>query len=189
MIRSLAQELLEQLASGCERIEIAGSIRRGKADPKDIELVAIAKLESLSTVDMFGQAVSGQVENKLESRIHGLLDWQFDSILPRNGPKYKRLRHIETGICCDLFIVTPESWGVQFAIRTGPGDFSKELVTRAIRRGMKVDGGKLWKVHNDGSRDELPTPNEHSFFDWLGLTYIEPNERTVKAIWSQKNGR
>ncbi len=40
-IEPIAQSLLEQLRSSCVRIEIAGSIRRRKADPRDIEIVVI----------------------------------------------------------------------------------------------------------------------------------------------------
>jgi DNA polymerase/3'-5' exonuclease PolX len=39
----IAQETVELLRPHCERIEIAGSIRREKPEPNDIEIVAIPK--------------------------------------------------------------------------------------------------------------------------------------------------
>ncbi len=44
----IAERTKKLLAPYCERIEIAGSIRRKKPEVKDIELVAIPKLENQS---------------------------------------------------------------------------------------------------------------------------------------------
>jgi DNA polymerase/3'-5' exonuclease PolX len=183
-IQRLAQDLLENLSAGCERIEIAGSIRRGKANPKDIELVCIPK-PGKPLLNLFGEP-TGEAVSLFDSCLEAVfltpaLGWIFDAELPRNGPRYKRLRHMPSGVCCDLFLTTTESWGVIFAIRTGDAEFSKELVTRALRRGMKVDEGRLWKVHRDGTRDVIPTPDETAYFAALGLPYIEPAERTLAA--------
>jgi len=48
--------LIEQLRPYCERIEVAGSLRRGKGYVKDAEIVAIAKL--LELIDLGGSVVS-----------------------------------------------------------------------------------------------------------------------------------
>src|SRR5258708_19958012 len=48
--RARAEELVEKLAPHCERIEIAGSIRRGKHTVKDIDLVVIPKMTSPDTL-------------------------------------------------------------------------------------------------------------------------------------------
>lgn len=183
--QALAEQLRAALAPGCERIEVAGSIRRGKPNPKDIELVAIAKVIASPILDMFGSPVGSNNENLLDAQLAGLLvagEWQFDQALKRNGPKYKRLRHTGSGICCDLFITTADSWGVIFTIRTGPGDFSKALVTRALNMGMKVDESRLWRVHRDDSRTPIPTPTEQEFFAALRVPYLEPAERTMQAF-------
>jgi len=39
--RGMAEALVELLAPACERIEIAGSVRRKKLNPNDIEIVAV----------------------------------------------------------------------------------------------------------------------------------------------------
>jgi len=45
--RVIAESLMAALGPGCERIEIAGSIRRGRPDVGDIELVAIPRIEQI----------------------------------------------------------------------------------------------------------------------------------------------
>lgn len=189
-IQIIAQSLRDQLAPACERIEIAGSIRRGKPNPKDIELVAIARVsDPMIELDLFGNPVSEIECNHLHNKFIDILDkeWEFDPDVRRNGPKYKRLRHIETHVCCDLFITTPECWGAIFTIRTGPGDFSKELVTLARRRGMLVEGGNLYRVHRNNQRDLIPTPEETDFFKALGVPWLEPRARTAEKLLSLRS--
>lgn len=41
--KQIAEALIEELRPYCERISIAGSIRRGKQEVKDIEIVAVPK--------------------------------------------------------------------------------------------------------------------------------------------------
>lgn len=184
-VRDLAHQLHADLAPGCDRLEIAGSIRRCKPDPRDIELVAIPRRTTAPVLDLFGAVVASRGENLLDDALSALWlrgEWQYDLALRRNGPKYKRLRHVATDICCDLFITTPECWGVIFTIRTGPGDFSQELVTRARRMGMVVDEGRLWKVHRDESRTAVETGKEEQFFAALGLRWVAPPARSVAVL-------
>lgn len=187
-IRTLATELVEQLRPGCDRIEIAGSIRRGKADPKDIEIVAVPCItDEIQELDLFGNVVDTIVCDHLYNQLqklyaNGTGPWTLDPNLRRNGPKYKRLMHWQTGIACDLFIADASNWGNILTIRTGPGDFSRELVTRAHRFGLKQDGGQLWREHRDGTRTVIPCPEERDFFAALHVPYLEPGERTVEAL-------
>ena len=50
-----ATSLCEELADACDRLEIAGSIRREKKEVGDIEIVAIP----IRPVDMFGDVDDG----------------------------------------------------------------------------------------------------------------------------------
>jgi len=49
--RKIAETLKAALEGSCERIEIAGSIRRRKLDPVDIELLCIPRFDD--GVDLF----------------------------------------------------------------------------------------------------------------------------------------
>lgn len=199
---TIAQDIMLQLSSACVRIEIAGSIRRGKPDVGDIELVAIPDRGTYEVKDMFDQVVERHHVNHLEDAIDSLLAggaWAFDTDVKRNGPKYKRLRHVATGLCCDLFITDQRRWGYTFTVRTGPGDFSKALVSRALIRRMFFKDGLLHNhppVYEDrnGQREVkpcesgerclriMPTLEEADVFAALGLAYIEPRDRTLSAI-------
>lgn len=206
IILPCAQELERVLAPACDRIEIAGSIRRGKPDPKDVELLVIPRLVEISATDLFGNLERLGQHSVLDTALAELYfdgAYALDRDLPRNGPKYKRLRHQASGTCIDLFITTPEGWGVQFVIRTGPADFSKALVTRARELRWHVTGGRLHKhaiesaAARNGNVVDVPcqkgdacplvvaTPDEESFLVALGLRYIEPAERDMGRYHSE----
>lgn len=199
---AIAADLLTQLSSACVRIEIAGSIRRQKADVGDIELVAIPSIGDYEVKDMFEHVVERHHVNQLEDAINSLLTvggWVWDTEVKRNGPKYKRLKHAHSGLCCDLFITDQRRWGYTFTVRTGPGEFSKALVSRALIRKMFFKDGLLHNhppvyVEKNGVREVkpceagerclriLPTLDEADMFAALGLAYIEPKDRTLSAI-------
>lgn len=199
--QAVANELVEYLRPGCERIEIAGSVRRSKPEPKDIEVVVIAKWQVIEHRDLLGDVYATDRVNLLDDALEHCMDeygpWDFDTETPRNGQKYKRLRHRTRGVCCDLFITAPEAWGTIFTIRTGPGAFSQALVTLAQKRGWFVDGGRLhlhpreykmvkgeWKPlpckRGDECTQVATTRDEEDFFRALGVPWLNPNERTIE---------
>jgi DNA polymerase/3'-5' exonuclease PolX len=134
-----ANKICLLLRSACEEIVIAGSVRRGKADVKDVELVAVP-LAAAESKDLFSASMDDlaapppdpfkQKANCLDQRIDRLIaerTLELATDLKRNGKRYKRLRFC--GVPIDLFIVERDSFGYQLAIRTGPMAFSKQLVT------------------------------------------------------------
>lgn len=192
----LARELVSWLTAGCTRIEIAGSLRREKPEPNDIEIVCVPSLGTYEIHDLFGQVAERHEVNHLDQALNLLLDedaWIFDTEVKRNGPKYKRLKHLATGICCDLFITDRRRWGYTFTVRTGPADFSHALVTRALNQGRFFKDGLLHAhppIYNAKHEVEpcpagerclrlVETPEEIELFNALGLTYIEPHLRSL----------
>lgn len=190
--------LMQLISPACARIEIAGSIRRGKADPRDGELVIIPIYQRTSAVDFFGASTETQVVNEFEALLPFLYEggeWGLDHITKRDGPKYKRLRHRESGVCVDVFTATPASWGVQFCIRTGPAEFSTALVTRARQLNYHVHEGRL-HLHpilriagaeekcqrGDACPRLADTAEEWAFLAALGLPYIEPADRNLDRL-------
>lgn len=164
----IAQRVIAVLAPYCERIEIAGSIRRRKPEVGDIEIVAIPKI----ITDLFGQPIE---EHELDT-----FDFSSIGTLEMGGHKYKKIALTE-GPQLDLFIVTPPAqWGVQFLIRTGPAEYSHAFVTPKIHGGMlpspmRVKDGAIWM--NDLT--PLETPEESDVYNLLGLPYVEPWERAA----------
>lgn len=193
----LADQLLDLICPGTVRREKAGSLRRQKPDPKDIEIVCIPRIDEMIYLDLFGNPGQRIVVNHLDEALARLLEagqWEFDPIVPRNGPAYKRLRHIETHAACDLFITDARRWGYTYTIRTGPAEFGHALVTRAWNMQcffkdcllhahppvFEFKGDK--KIVRPCPRGEncaqiVETPDEPALFGALGLTCWPPAER------------
>ena len=179
LAKHFAGELIAGLNESCLRIEVAGSVRREKPEVKDLELGCIPKPGAPRPE--FGQK---PFPSWLEHGLHALQEAEVLGSRIKDGPKYKQII-INTGgmagdlFKLDLFIVRPETWGVQFAIRTGPAEFSHKLVTRQdwgglLPNNMKVEDGCLWNVVLGYA---IPTPEERDFFDALGLEWLEPKAR------------
>jgi len=197
---ALAQGLVEALTPVCSRIEIAGSVRRGKEQCGDLEIVAIAKYERQQTMDLFGEVAESVTVNVLEQRLPGLFElgeWGLDLVLRRNGVRYKRLLHYPTWMCCDLFIVTQAGWGGAMVIRTGPAEFSRAVVTLALRLGKHVADGYL--LHGHAKLKDacprgadcpliIPTLEEADFLAALGLPWMEPGHRTAQDAERARRG-
>ena len=183
--------LLEWLAPYCRRAEIAGSVRRGKPEVKDLEIVAIPVVEMRQELGLFGPVGQPVEVSLLEEALARSLPpgWQPGG---KNGRKYKRFVHFRTWLACDLFLATAESWGGALAVRTGPAEFSTALMVRARRIGMQVSGGYYLHRHParvgpDGEaipceKGEhcvmiVPCYEEIEFFEALGVEWKEPEER------------
>ncbi len=186
---SLAECVRARLLEGAPRVagnvrcEIAGSLRRGRPEVGDVEIV----IEPTFDEDLFGSRLP--TSTALESAIdlcveRGLLIW--DRAVVRNGPRHKRLIIAALGIPLDLFVASPDNWGNILAIRTGDADFSRLLVTQRYKGGLLPD----WMRHGDGRlyaraegypdfreasepnaylENALACPTEESFFAHLGL--------------------
>jgi DNA polymerase/3'-5' exonuclease PolX len=182
--RQAAADVAALLAPACERIEVAGSIRRERPEVKDVEIVLIPKRggkpvwgEPLTGVGQF-EALVGSL-----MRTHQLA---LDPTLKRNGPKMKRLLYIRGAIRLpvDLFIVTPQNWGNQLVIRTGNAEWSHLLVTPRHRGGFMPDDmwhkdGSLWRAKDCEEGEVVPCPDEETFLAALGLPPVPPAERNA----------
>lgn len=187
---AVAVGLVEVLEPACERIEIAGSIRRHKAEVHDIELVAMARVEErqdglfgTTAVDLLEERIaallaSGTLAPRLveNHRADGSIDLQ-----QKLGPAFKALV-TPRGIPVDLFIVRPPAtWGCIYALRTGPGAWNTRLVIECKAIGRKVEGGQVWRWAGS-AWIAVPTPEEADFFAAIGQAWIEPAERSVERV-------
>ncbi|GAP11791.1 hypothetical protein BECAL_02985 [Bellilinea caldifistulae] len=158
----IALKYAEMLAPKCERIEIAGSIRRRKPMVGDIEIVA----KPLMSTDLFGFSTGHQ-------------DLTLPLPTSKNGQRYKQYL-LPEGVMLDLFIVLPPAqWGVIFAIRTGGAEFSRKLVT-AKRYGGYLPSAYVVRdgaVHRVDTGEMILTPEEIDFFNLCELDWIKPEER------------
>jgi len=153
-----------RLSPFCDRIEIAGSIRRQKPEVKDIEIVCIpTKVQA-----RFGlYEVRWVPHNGFVSLVNSL-----EKIKGEPTGKYTQ-RILPEGINLDLFMATPDNWGLILAIRTGSAQFSHmKLAVGWARRGYKSRNGVL--VRNGRI---IPVREERDLFSLIGLPWMDPEDR------------
>lgn len=173
-----ANELMRLLEPACQRIEIAGSIRRECAYVGDIEIVAIPRYGSVE-VDLFG---STETFSELDLRLADV-----GVRFAKNGPKYKQFAWGDTpnidGYQIDLFLATPENLGYILMLRTGDAEFSHRMVTPQALGGLKPDSLYLANgyVQTKWPHQVIPVPDEETLFELWGLDYVPPTQRTTKT--------
>ena len=167
--KAIAEGLESLLKPACDRIIIAGSIRRRKPFPNDIELLCIPNfLDGVDQLDreigaLFIQGILGYRLNKLGSRVY--------------GAKNKLLVHKATGLPVDIFSTDRECWVMSLIVRTGPKDFNIKLAKAAHRKGLHMLAyGPGFRV-GDGPT-VLTADFERGMFEYVGWPYLEPWERS-----------
>lgn len=175
----IAQEVAHQIAPVCERVLIAGSLRRKKTEVGDIELVVIPQFASV--FDMFGSEIE---QVSLLDPVLAALGCNLDAS-GNGGAKMRKFVYEDAPI--DMFIqLSEDTWGVNATLRTGCADFSQWLVTDKRHGGAKPAGlsfkdGRIWE-----NGKALNTPDEADVFNALELDWIHPTERTPErtaTLW------
>lgn len=145
-----AEQLMEQIRPYCDRLIVAGSIRRKKSEVRDVDIVLIPK-------------------PLLWNRIVATLQRNMDAKVLKHGEKAAQLTI--NGINVDLYSATPETWEPLLLIRTGSAEHNIKLSMIARKKGMKLSHKGLIK---DG---KIIASTEREIFDLLELTYVTPEER------------
>ena len=180
----VATKLVALLAVACERIEIAGSIRRRRPMIGDVEIVCIPRAADVQ-FDLVGEPVttSSPLDRALGHLFNeGVLEPHEKRAM---GGKYKRLWYpfdenepaarYGDGIQVDLFIVTPPAeWGPALLIRTGPADFSRRMVTRLRDYRRRCEDLRIQTF--EGAH--VPCPTEEEFFALCQMPFIPPERRS-----------
>ena len=148
--KAIATEVITKLAPYCQRIEVAGSVRRRKPFPADIDFVLIPS-------DLWN----------LSQQVKGL-----GSVI-MSGDKLKRINH--NGIQVDLYYATPDTWATLLLIRTGSKENNIRLATLAKKRGWHLAASGDGLFNENGQR--IAGDSEESIYKALGVRYQEPWER------------
>ena len=152
----IAESVKAQLAPHCERIEIAGSIRRRKPEVGDIEIVAIPKPYEI-----------GLFESGIATVIN-----QWPKVKGELPCKYTQ-RILPAGINLDLFFATSENWGLILGIRTGSAEFSHNVLAAGwVRNGYKSKDGMLTK-----NGRIFPCREEKDLFKMAYVEWVKPENR------------
>lgn len=153
---TIAEKVKESLSPYCEKVEIAGSIRRRKPIVHDIDMVLIERPEAALILSNFIACIG-----KLEL----------------NGSKIKSLWYgdKESGIAIDIYFATPATWATLLLIRTGSKENNIRLATLAKRRGWQLKASGDGLFNDKGER--VAGDTEQSIYQALGIPYQEPEER------------
>lgn len=151
----------------CVRCEVAGSVRRHAPSTNNIELVCIPRANTMQT--LFGDAETVRDPRWIKAA-KGIGRLLKGSLSTGHYIQFDR-----DGIQVDLFLATPENFGLIFAMRTGPAQYSHHvLASNWVRRGYRsVDGQLIRHGHQ-----RVPVPDEQTLFSLIGLPYQEPQKRT-----------
>ena len=136
-----------------ERVELAGSIRRGVDAVRDLDVVA-------SSTD------PGALSSAL-----GDLD-AIESC-ERTGDAGARGR-THTGLPVELRVVAPEQFGNLLQHLTGSKEHNLALRDAAVRRGLHVSE---YGVLDDATKETHACETEEEVYALLGLAYVEPELR------------
>lgn len=182
--REIAISICEELQPFTQKINIAGSVRRGKAEVKDIEVVCLPLKLKTGLFEL--EAISAPGFTKAVENLGVVL----------KGNTSGRYMQIELpeGIKLDLFMPEDYDYYRQYAIRTGSADYSAKVIAGGWKRkgwcgtdeGLRMMDECARKDLPDGKVKWIPVPgafkppawnSEEDFFNWLGIPYLKPSER------------
>lgn len=172
------------------RCHIAGSVRRGKMEVKDIEIMFQPKIE-------FNYNLLNEPVNHHRNVIACLEIQKQGKLLsgnPNDGRYCKIL--LPEGINLDLFMPEPYDYYRMYAIRTGSADYSHKIIANAwLKKGWVgtdnglrmanqcyqhiTESGKKWICTASYPTYPPEWQSEEDFFQWLGIDYVEPINRNI----------
>ncbi|MVM34256.1 hypothetical protein GO755_29770 [Spirosoma sp. HMF4905] len=185
----LARGLVLQLEDYCDKIFVAGSIRRQKSEVKDIEIVCQPKLFPVGT-GLFDNADQFEVIPAFRREVEGGEGIGIGKVLKGKASGRYMMIELPSGLKLDLFMPSEHDFYRQFAIRTGSADYSQKVIAtgwkkkgwcgtdQGLRRISDCEETKSgWKIINP--KAELPPhwKSEQEFFSWLGVKWIDPKDR------------
>jgi len=148
--KRIAKEVIKRLNPYCQRIEVAGSVRRRKYKVNDIDFVLIPsdlwnlnqEILKLGRVKMSG--------NKIMRVMVGLVQ-------------------------VDLYFADEETWATLLLIRTGSKENNIRLATLAKKKRWHLAASGDGLFNETGER--IAGETEQSIYDALGLPYQLPQGR------------
>ena len=163
--QSLACQFKAVVEPQCERLEVAGSIRRQKSKVHDIDFVVVAKS------DAEWQKISDKLKHlKAKPNCSG------NSVIKAFVPCSNGLFQV------DFYRAKPSTFGIHLLVRTGSAEHNMWLASYAISKGMRIRYSE--GLIKEGS--VIAGETEKGVFEALSLPYPLPSEREIvdsKPVW------
>lgn len=179
LARRVATAIVDYLRPACERIEIAGSLRRQRKSVHDIDLVVISRQKRVAAQQRGFFADNDTIEKPaIELKLVELLEAGKIHDLTV-GNKIIRCTATKTGIPIDIYLAKESTWATILLVRTGSKEHNVMLAQEARRRGMilKADGTGL--ISATTKKPVGAFREEAHLFRFLGMPYINPANREV----------
>lgn len=161
------------------RWEFAGSLRRNRPEVSDVEHVVTPAFGEVRASDgLFATTRAGVnlIGHRLDQLVtEGVVTKHVygESRTNRWGDLYRGADF--NGFNHEVFMADADNFGAILAIRTGPADYSQQLVTRLKAGGMyRQSGGYVMHVK---SGERVPARDERAYFTLCRLSYVEPEKR------------
>lgn len=151
----MADRFISLLDPCCERIAVAGSIRRKRPQVKDIDLVIIPNSVSALGITLLRH---GEILTK-----------------KRLDSKTKIIKYRFRGIQVEMYIANKDTWPMLLLVRTGSKEHNQHLAHVAKLWGKKFKANGEGILDADGNK--ISGDTEESIFEALGLEWVPPEER------------
>jgi DNA polymerase/3'-5' exonuclease PolX len=167
---ALANEILSAVMAQCERIEVAGSIRRQRPKVHDVDFVVVAKSDA-----------DWQRINETLKRLKAKSNCSGKQLIKTYVPFQNGLFQV------DFYRAKHSTFGIHLLIRTGSALHNCWLAGHAISKGMRL------KYSEGLIKDGVPIAgeDESGVFTALGLPCPSPAEREIvdgKPAWLPNQG-
>jgi DNA polymerase (family 10) len=161
----IAAQVKAAVENQCERIEVAGSIRRQKSKVHDIDFVVVTKN------DAEWQKINEKLKN-LKAKPNCSGNNVIKAFLPCQNDLFQ----------VDFYRAKPQTFGIHLLVRTGSADHNMWLAGYAISKGMRIKYSEGLIKDNSVIAGET----EKGVFAALDLPYPLPSEREIvesKPMW------
>lgn len=176
---AVAQRVAATLLATTTQAHIAGSVRRGKPACRDIDLVLCPRFD-----EDLGGGFAGWSRGFLAA-VRDCPLWTLETALKPDSRKVTVRSRKDARLKIELWLATPWRVGWIYLLRTGPSDFTHELVTLAGMGLLTSAPGSIYKFTDGGLVcDGAPvrTPDEETVFAELGLPFLYLGSRSAAVL-------
>jgi DNA polymerase (family 10) len=153
--RAIAGQVMEVLRAhgGVDRIEMAGSLRRGRETVKDIDILVTSRdaarvMRTFTTLPAAAEVLG-------------------------HGPTRATILH-QAGLHVDLRVVEPEAFGAALQYFTGSKEHNVRVREIAVRKGLRLSE---YGVFDEGSGARIAGATEEDVYAAVGLPWVPPELR------------